>query len=831
MIAQYLKIKADYPNTLLFYRMGDFYELFFDDAKKASELLSISLTARGKTSDNPVPMCGIPYHAADNYLAKLLKVGESVAICEQVGQVNKNTKTPVERKVVRLITPGTLTDEALLSEKQESIIIAIYQYKNKIGLASINLSASSFFLSEIEEKDLLSELNRISPSEVLISEESSINLNNNFAITHQMPWQFDFDVSYKTLTNHFGTKDLTAFGCENLSLAITAGGCVLNYIKQTQASALATIDSLSVIQKNDFLYLDTSTYLNLELEQSLLGDKKLGLIYYLDKTNTPMGSRLLRQWLRQPLRSHTEINKRLEAVSSLNNGFDTIINTLKNITDIERILTRISLKTAKPRDLSRLRETLKQLPILQNQFQSDNHYCQEIKQKIGNFPEVVDLLTSSIIEKPPLLIRDGGVIKNGFNKELDELKNLQNNASNYLLELENREKKRVHNNLKVRYNRVHGYYIELSRLHSNDIPDDYIRKQTLKDVERFITPELKEFEEKILSSSAKALTLEKQLYHDLLEQLTQYIPKLRQSSNAIATLDVLTNFANIAILYNLNKPEFSKKNIIDIREGRHLIVEKMITDTFVPNDTFFDNTHKMQVITGPNMGGKSTYMRQTALIILMAHIGCFVPATKAKIGIIDKIFTRIGSSDNLAKGQSTFMVEMTETANILNNATQHSLILIDEIGRGTSTFDGLSLAWSIAIDLIKRIQAYTLFATHYFELTELSTEFKTINNLYLEAVEHNDSIVFLHKVKNGAANKSYGLQVASLAGLPKNTITLAKQKLIQLEQQFSKIKKQPSQKVLFIEENPIITTLEDIDVNDLTPKQALDLIYKLKEQL
>jgi DNA mismatch repair protein MutS len=845
MIAQYLKIKADYPDTLLFYRMGDFYELFFDDAKKASALLNISLTARSKSSENPVPMCGIPYHAADNYLAKLLKNGESIAICEQVGVVDKSSKTPVERKVVRLVTPGTLTEETLLQENQDSVITAIFQNKatsgkDKIGLASINLSAGIFSLSETDKKSLSSNLTKINPSEILISEElqyseGQLDISDDWTIVTQAPWLFDFDTSYKTLTAHFNTKDLVGFGCEQMNNAICAAGCVFNYVRQTDQQAINVVTSITVLRQDDYLYLDNSTYLNLEIEKSLLGNYNHSLIYYLDKTATPMGARLLRRWLRQPLQNHSEIQNRLESVTALENQFEPLNNSLKQINDLERILTRIVLNSAKPRDLSRLRDSLEILPQIQEQLKTTHGFLTNIKNNIATFPEIIALLKSAIIDEPPLLIRDGGVIKEGFDAQLDTLRNIQKNASDYLLDLERREQEATgYTNLKVKYNRVHGYYIEITRLHSNKVPEHYIRKQTLKSAERFTTIELKEFEEKMLSASSKALALEKKIYQDFLATLQKDSQRLKTTTNNLATLDVLNTFAQIAQIYNLNKPTLSDDNLIDIKEGRHLIVEQMIKENFTPNDVVFNKANKMHLITGPNMGGKSTYMRQIALIVLLTHIGCFVPATYANIGVVDRIFTRIGSSDNLAKGMSTFMVEMSETANILHNATKNSLVLIDEIGRGTSTFDGLSLAWSIAIDLAKDINAYTLFATHYFELTQLEQQFKTIKNVHLDAIEHEDTIVFLHHVKSGAASKSYGLQVASLAGLPQKTITIAKAKLTSLELTPTTKQTGQTQLPLFeapIKTHPVIKKLETLDIDELTPKQALDLLYTLKKDV
>lgn len=837
MMEQYLKIKKDYPNTLLFYRMGDFYELFFDDAKKASSLLNISLTARGKSRGKPIPMAGVPYHAVDNYLARLLKQGESIAICEQIGDAN-TSKGPVERKVVRLVTPGTLTDEALLAEKQESIVCALFYKNNTIGIAAINLSAGRFWVNEIAEKSLETELIKINPSEILLSEGYEFNFQQDFNIQSYPSWKFDLDISYELLTKHFNVKNLTAFGLEKAIYAISAAGALLDYVINTQKDALNFISKIEIEQNDDYLVLDLSSYKNLELEENIHGKESNTLIAVLDKTTTAMGARLLRHWLRHPLRSHYKINARLNNVETIleQNNSDEIVDILRNIDDIERILSRIALKTAKPRDLSKLRDSLKTLPELQSILKSMNYkHIDAINNNISSFPEVVNLLQAAIIDTPPILIRDGGVIKQGFNSKLDELRGLQQNAGGYLLELEKKERDRLgNNNLKVSYNRVHGYYIEISRLHSDNVPDDYIRKQTLKGSERFITSELKEFEQKMLYASSKALSLEKKLYDELLDSLEQYLVKLKKSAQAISQIDVLTNFANIAKVLNFNKPTMADEVLINIINGRHPVVEKVIDTPFIANSSYFDDSKKMHLITGPNMGGKSTYMRQTALIVLLAHIGCYVPAESATIGIVDKIFTRIGSHDNLTKGLSTFMVEMTETASILNNATEHSLVLVDEIGRGTSTFDGLSLAWACAEHLAKEIKSYTLFSTHYFELTTLCEKLTLADNLHLDAIEYKDSIVFLYQVKKGATNQSYGLQVASLAGLPKKVINDAKEQLHLLEQgKHIKVKtKDRGQIDLFKEETaPIIKELTAVNLDNMNAKQALDFLYKLKEKI
>ena len=849
MMQQYLRIKAEYPNTLMFYRMGDFYEMFFEDARKASELLDITLTARGKSDGEPIPMAGIPYHSADPYLAKLVKQGQSVAICEQIGDPAKS-KGPVERKVMRVVTPGTVTDEALLEERQDSLLTAIHQLDALFGIATIDITSGRFQVMEgLNEEALQSELERIKPSELLVSEDMQTPafLNQHACLRKQSPWYFELETANRLLTEQFSTHDLAGFGCQDLGVALGAAGCLLQYVRDTQQTTLSHIQSIKVEQQEDSLILDSSTRRNLELETNLSGGKGNTLASIIDKTATAMGSRLLRRWLNRPLRNHDILRQRQNAISVLQEkqNYSSIKEILKGIGDIERILSRVALKTARPRDLSQLRNSLGLLPAIQQTLMSmlatdDSPLLGEIQNRIGSFPELHSLLQNAIIETPPVLIRDGGVIATGYNAELDELRSLKDNAGQYLVDLEIQERERTGvNTLKVGYNRVHGYYIEMSRLHSDKVPENYIRRQTLKGAERYITPELKAFEDKVLSASERALAKEKALYDELLDTLNIDLAVLQQSATALSELDALCNLAERADALNLVRPELCEQPGISITAGRHLVVEDVLDSSFIANDLLMDDKRRMLIITGPNMGGKSTFMRQTALIALLAYIGSFVPATSARIGPIDRIFTRIGSSDDLAGGRSTFMVEMTETANILHNATAQSLVLMDEIGRGTSTFDGLSLAWACAHFLTEKTNAFTLFATHYFELTTLPEETANATNVHLDAIEHNEKIVFMYSVKDGPANQSYGLQVAALAGVPENVIKQAKEKLRVLENSAVQMQHNPdiNQMSLFsapasiTEKQPsaLSKALGEIDPNELSPREALDALYRLKE--
>jgi len=790
MMQQYFAIKANHPETLLFYRMGDFYELFYEDAKQAALLLDITLTARGKAQGESIPMAGVPFHAAEQYLARLLKMGESVAICEQVGDPAKS-KGPVKREVVRILTPGTVTDEFLLEERRDNILVAIHVAQEKratqYGLAAIDLSGGRFSVQVLNSVEQLhNELGRLSPAETLHAEQIQLPISKDYACTRRPDWHFEQESAEDILKAQFNTHDLSGFGCADMPSAIIAAGVLLHYVKETQRCALPHITRLQLEQRDDGILLDAASRRNLELEEGLFGTHKNTVVSVLDRTMTSMGSRLLRRWLNKPLKSRQILQQRHQSIAALstNYHYEALRESLQQIGDIERIVTRIALGTARPRDLSTLRDSLTVIPHIHQQLATiDCHPIRHLVTQAALHEDLLQQLEAAIIDNPPVVIRDGGVIADGFDAELDELRDLSQNSDQYLLDLEQREKQRTGiNSLKVAYNRVHGFYVEVPRTHSHAVPNDYIRRQTLKAVERYILPELKKFEDKVLSARERALAREKVLYEQLLTNLAEQTHALRQTGQAIAELDVLANFAERAIQLDYVAPRLSNDSGMEIIGGRHLVVEQSLDTPFVPNDLKLDDKQRMLMITGPNMGGKSTYMRQVALIVLLAHIGCYVPAQAATIGVVDRIFTRIGAHDDLSSGRSTFMVEMTEAANILNNATANSLVLMDEIGRGTSTFDGLSLAWSFAEYLAQHTQAYTLFATHYFELTQLPERIPSIINVHIDAVEHGDKLVFLHQVKQGAANQSYGLQVAQLAGVPKNIVQKARKKLSELEE-------------------------------------------------
>ena len=836
MMRQYLGLKAQHPDMLLFYRMGDFYELFFEDAEKASRLLGITLTQRGSSNGQPIKMAGVPYHAAEGYLAKLAKLGEAVAICEQIGDP-ATSKGPVDRQVARILTPGTLTDTALLDESRDNQLLSIFQADGMIGLARLNLASGTFILSEIAVGLLGQEIERIAPSEILLADDfqhAVIGLSK-VAKKRLSPWQFDFDSAFNTLTKQFNTYDLNGFGCASLNPAICAAGALLDYVKHTQRTTLPHINAISVEVTSAYVQLDAATRRNLEIDMTLRGEASPTLYSLLNTTQTAMGARLLRHWLHHPLQDRNLVMKRHEAVAELIQNNSYAMLPLKNIGDIERITARIALKTARPRDLSGLSASLQQLPLLQAQLQSSqSSLLQTLGSSLTPPNAVVSLLTTAIKAEPSVVLREGGVIADGYDADLDELRALQNNHGEFLLQYEAAEKARTGiTNLKVEYNSVHGFYIEMSRTQAETAPAEYRRRQTLKNVERFITPELKAFEDKVLSANDRALAREKMLFAEVLEKLMPFIVALQTNAGAVASLDVLRCFAERAETLNYVAPEFITEAGIQIVNGRHPVVES-IAQPFIANDVVLNPYRQLLLITGPNMGGKSTFMRQTALIVLLAHCGCYVPASSAKIGEIDRIMTRIGASDDLAGGRSTFMVEMTETANILHNATDKSLVLLDEIGRGTSTFDGLSLAWAVAKQLLEKNRSYTLFATHYFELTRIVDEFKQAANVHLDAVEHGHNIVFMHKVEEGAANQSYGLQVAQLAGIPKSVVASAKRKLLQLENQ--NVGNNQSQVDLFASEaiapeivlHPVVNALEGVNPDDLTPKQALEVLYHLK---
>ncbi len=840
MMRQYLALKSQHPDMLLFFRMGDFYELFFEDAEKAARLLGISLTQRGKSNGEPIKMAGVPYHAAEQYLAKLTKLGEAVAICEQVGEVSAANKGPVERAVTRILTPGTLTDAALLDETRDSVLLGICFDEGLVGLARLNLASGDFVLGEVAIGQLAQELERINPAEIVCAD----NVNNAALAQHKAlkkqiaSWQFDFETATNVLTKQLGTKDLNGFGCAELTVAVSAAGALLEYVKHTQRTALPHIVALNVEQTSQYIQLDAATRRNLEIDTTIRGEAAPTLYSLLNTTKTAMGARLLRRWLHHPLRDSTLVAKRHEVVAVLiDTDKQSVLHAeLKNIADIERIVARVALRTARPRDLSALRDSLDALPALQICLQDcQSALLETLQLDLQAAPEAVQLLKHAIQAEPSAVLREGGVIADGFDAELDELRALQTNHGDFLLQYETAEKQRTGlTNLKVEYNSVHGFYIEMSRAQAEHAPTEYRRRQTLKNVERFITPELKAFEDKVLSANERALAREKALYEEVLDQLAPHISALQTNAVAVASLDVLCCFAERAISLDYVQPHFVQESSLHIEAGRHPVVED-ITQPFVSNDVVLNPYRQLLLITGPNMGGKSTFMRQTALIVLLAYCGCYVPANSAKIGEIDRIFTRIGASDDLAGGRSTFMVEMTETANILHNATDKSLVLLDEIGRGTSTFDGLSLAWAVAKQLLEKNKSLTLFATHYFELTRIVDDFKQAANVHLDAAEHGKGIVFLHKVEEGAANQSYGIQVAQLAGIPKSVVAAAKRKLTQLENnQLQQSEHQPDMFAANPETaetplHPAVEALELIQPDDLTPKQALELLYQLKE--
>ena len=840
MMQQYLRIKADYPDKLLFYRMGDFYELFFEDAQKAARLLDITLTARGQSAGKPIPMAGVPYHAAETYMARLIRQGLSIAICEQVGAVKAGA--PLERQVVRVLTPGTVSDAAFLDESRDNLLLALHGENNHYGLAVLDISGGRIVLLEvIGDEALSSELARLKPAELLVSEdwEHAVLREYRAEVRRRAPWEFDDETAERLLITQMQTHDLKGFGCHELSAAIAAAGCLLQYAKETQRAAMPHVRTLHVEARDESLLLDAATRRNLEITGNLSGGDENTLASVVDETRTAMGGRLLKRWLNRPLRDRAILRARQESISQLieRHGYATLQSLLQQTSDLERILARVALKTARPRDLIALRTTLGLLPSLEAELAHYNATrLSTLSKMIRDCPALHDLLMRAIVEQPPVTIRDGGVIARGFDDELDELLSLSENAGDYLIQLEEREKKRTgFSTLKVGYNRVHGYYIEISRLQAQTVPADYIRRQTLKNAERFITPELKAFEDKALSARDRALQREKYLYDALLDTLIPSISDLQMTAAALAECDVIANLAERAVHLNWCCPQLMDEPSIIIKNGRHPVVEAVAEHPFVPNDVVLNTETKMLIITGPNMGGKSTYMRQIALIVLLAHIGSFVPAEAATIGNIDRIFTRIGAADDLASGHSTFMVEMTETANILHNATADSLVLMDEIGRGTSTFDGLSLAFACAHFLAEKMGAYTLFATHYFELTSLSDEIATVANIHLNAASQGDNIIFLHKVQKGPASQSYGIEVAQLAGVPREVIQLAKQKLQVLEQNAYHVKAnalpEPHQADLFAAQeksHPALLLLADINPDQLTAKEALDLVYALK---
>ena len=862
MMQQYLKVKMEHQHALLFYRMGDFYELFFDDARKAAKLLGITLTHRGKTNGEPIPMAGVPYHAADGYLARLVKAGQTVAICEQVGEVTG--KGPVERKVVRIITPGTITDDALLGSYQSSNLVALCIQQNKIGLALLDLSASIFKVQEHEFKteQLAIELSRLMPSEIVVDEDlvdqnilEQIKKQLDCPITKRPNVDFNLNNAQKTLCDQFAVATLSGFGIDHFPLAKASAAALIHYAKETQKTALPHIRSIQLEQSSDFIALDPITRRNLEIIDPLF-EHGTSLFNLINDCQTAMGGRLLSRTLMQPIRDTALLDARLDATEQLLTGYheSPVRLVLKEIGDIERVLSRVALGSARPRDLVQLRHACAQIPFLRHALlpiiqAKSSTLLTDLDQQLGDFKELHQLLLSAIVENPPVLLRDGNVIAEGYDGELDELRKIRDHAGQFLIDLEIKERELSGiPTLKIGYNRVSGYYIELTRAQAEQAPEHYIRRQTLKNAERYITPELKGFEDKVLSSESRALAREKLLFENLLETLRQNIANLQMMSAAIAQIDVLANFAHQARLQHWNRPEFSPEIGIKIHAGRHPVVEALSKTPYTPNDTFLDSHHRMAIITGPNMGGKSTFMRQTALISLLAYCGSYVPAQSAKLGPIDRIFTRIGSADDLSTGKSTFMLEMTETSQILHHATHQSLVLMDEVGRGTSTYDGLSLAWACVLDLTKRIKCLCLFATHYFELTELGSE-AGIDNYHVTAKEMNGNLILLHKVQHGPASQSHGLQVAKLAGIPAAVIKEAQKRLKILEKQqqqhiqsavqndlFNAVEHEIEtpviEKVIEVEaQSPALEMLKQIDVDNLTPRQALEQLYSLKATL
>jgi len=840
MMRQYLRIKADHPDMLVFYRMGDFYELFYGDAERAASLLDITLTSRGKSGGNPIPMAGVPYHAIEGYLAKLVRQGESVAICEQIGDP-ATSKGPVERKVTRIVTPGTLTDEALLAENRDNLVAAVFADAEGIGIAWLDLAGGRFRLTEVVNAEALAgEVERLHPAELIVDEEQQLALAfaDVIRVTRRPPWHFELDSATRLLCAQFATRNLSGFGCDEFPRGVAAAGALLQYVTDTQKASLPHLQSITVERHDDAVIMDGPTRRNLELEASLSGHHQHTLAGVMDYCQTPMGSRLLRRWIQRPLRDSEVLRARYQAVEALaDSGTGNELQHLLNgIGDVERILSRVALRSARPRDLRQLAETLSRLPELRQQLATlESPLMQSMHNDIGEHRRERDLLRLAIVDNPPMLIREGGVIAEGFDNELDDLRAIATNADQFLLDLEAREKKRTGiATLKLGYNRVHGYYIEITKGQADKAPVEYVRRQTLKGAERYITPELKEFEDKVLSARERALAREKHIYEQILDRLHEVLAKLQQSARALAKLDVLACFAERAASLRLTKPEISATPRIEIEGGRHIVVEQVIDTPFVANDLSLDAAKRLLVITGPNMGGKSTYMRQTALIAILAHIGSYVPADRLCIGPIDRIFTRIGASDDLAGGRSTFMVEMTETATILNNATEQSLVLMDEIGRGTSTFDGLSLAWAAAHFMGETSCAFTLFATHYFELTALAQELTSCGNVHLDATEHDGQLVFLHAVKPGPANQSYGLQVAALAGVPREVIRRAKVYLSTLESQQAANVQNPQGQLPLAparEESydELRNAVDDLDPNTMSPREALDVLYKLKD--
>jgi DNA mismatch repair protein MutS len=832
----YLRLKAERPQALLLYRMGDFYELFFDDAVEAARLLDITLTSRGESAGQRIPMAGVPAHALENYLARLVRRGRTVAICEQIGV--PDGRGPMRREITRVVTPGTLTDEALLDQRRDNLIAAVLRAGERAGLAVLELASGRFTVAELDgEAALLAELARLSPAELLLPDDGTAAPEGGFSLTPRPPWQFEAASAERRLCEQFGVRDLAGFGCAGMPLAIGAAGALLQYAQDTQLAALPHLRGLRVQAPDAVLVLDPATRRNLEIDRSLTGDERATLVGVLDACVGAMGSRQLRRWLLGPIRDRAELRRRHAAIGLLiqDQNHARVQDALRGVGDVERILGRVALRSARPRDLAALRDSLALLPSLAALLDGFNApLLQDLRAALPGFAPLHELLTRALAEHPPVLLREGGVIAPGFDAELDGLRAIGQDAGSYLLELEQRERERTGiATLKVAYNRVHGYYIEIGRAQAGALPVDYTRRQTLKNAERYLTPELKAFEDKALGARERALARERELFEALLDAITEQLPPLQAAAAAVAQIDALACLAERAERFDYVAPQLDETPGIHIEGGRHPVVERLVEGQFVDNDLALDDARRILLITGPNMGGKSTYMRQVALIVLLAHAGSYVPARAARIGPVDRIFTRIGAADDVAGGRSTFMVEMTETANILHNATGQSLVLLDEVGRGTSTYDGLALAWACLTHLAQRVRAFTLFATHYFELTALAQELDGVDNVHLDAAEHAGGIVFLHRVQPGPASRSYGLQVAALAGVPAAVLKLASERLAALgEMPAARVQTPPAQRQLgLFEPQPgqaLLDRLAQVDPDQMAPRAALDLLYELR---
>ncbi|KFN48551.1 DNA mismatch repair protein MutS [Arenimonas malthae CC-JY-1] len=845
LMKQFFAAKAEYPDILLFFRMGDFYELFYDDARKAARLLDITLTQRGSSGGAPIPMAGVPVHAYEGYLARLVALGESVAICEQIGDPAL-AKGLVERKVVRIVTPGTVTDEALLQERRDTLLMTVARGRTGFGLAWADLAGGRFLVSEVADEDqLAAEIARLDPAELLVPDEDGLPafLASQAGLRRRPPWGFDTDACRRQLLRFFKLHDLSGFGLEDKPLPTAAAGALLAYVEETQKQQLPHLTAIAFESAGDGIALNAATRRHLELDSRADGRTEHTLLGVLDASVSPMGGRLLRRWLNRPLRDRRVLGQRHHAVAAfIESGVhDGLRERFRGLGDLERILSRVALRSARPRDLSTLRDGLALLPDLRALLAPvDSPRLATLAAELGEHAEAAALLARAVVPQPPVLMRDGGVIAEGFDAELDELRTLSTNADQFLVDLEARERAATGiATLKVGYNRVHGYFIEISKGQSERAPTHYTRRQTLTGAERYITEELKAFEDKVLSARERSLAREKGLYEGLLDTLNQSLEPLKRCAAALSELDVLAAFAERAQALDWSRPELTDAPGLRIERGRHPVVEAVRSEPFEPNDLVLDENRRMLVITGPNMGGKSTYMRQNALIVLLAHIGSFVPASRAVIGPIDRVLTRIGAGDDLARGQSTFMVEMAETSYILHHATAQSLVLMDEIGRGTSTYDGLALAEACARHLAQSNRAYTLFATHYFELTALAEPGSGIANVHLDAIEHGDRLVFMHAVKDGPANRSFGLQVAALAGLPRTVVDQARRTLAELEQRGAPqavatmspaALDAPQQASLFAPApSAALEALDAIDPDELTPKQALEALYRLRQ--